>query len=151
MYTLFLRVPLWSGVCNPPRCDDERASGEDCILALHLQRHGGRRKRLPCYCWRWSKLRVVLQGRLKAFLCVFGYLESGTLERGCGGQAPLLPFIKGIRGSEVPFRNCFYSILATVFQPENTTEGTFMFKIDRNSPNRFTPLLIPCIAYILYW
>ena len=29
----------------------------------------------------------------------------------------------------MPFLNCFYSLLATVFQPENTAEGTLCAKI----------------------
>ena len=44
-------------------------------------------------------------------------------EGGTGERAPLLPF-RGAMGSELPFRNCLYSILATIFQPENTIEGT---------------------------
>ena len=63
-------------------------------------------------------------------------------EGNTGGQVPLLPFLNGTRGSKVPFLNCFYSILATVFQPENTSKRYFMFKIDRHSPNRFTSLPI---------
>ena len=56
--------------------------------------------------------------------------KSRTPERGRGReQAPLLPFHKGARGSEVSFINCFYFILATVFQPENTTEGTLCLKL----------------------
>ena len=50
------------------------------------------------------------------------------------GASALLPFLKGRRGSEVPFLNCFYSDIshlgvATVFQPENTTEGTLCLKL----------------------
>ena len=48
---------------------------------------------------------------------------------GARGQALLLSFLIGARGSEVPFLNCFYSILATVFQPENTTEGNSCSKL----------------------
>ena len=56
--------------------------------------------------------------------------DPGTLERGAGrGEASLLPFLKGARGSELPFLNCFLSILATVFQPGNTTEGTLCSKL----------------------
>ena len=42
---------------------------------------------------------------------------------------PLLPFLKGSMESELSFLNCFYSILATVFQPENTSEGTLFSKL----------------------
>ena len=45
------------------------------------------------------------------------------------GQATLLHFLKGHWESEVPFLNFFYSILATLFQPENTTEGTLCSKL----------------------
>ena len=54
---------------------------------------------------------------------------SGTLERGGAGEQAPPAFLKGARGSELPFLNCFYSILATVFHPENTTEGTFCSKL----------------------
>ena len=59
------------------------------------------------------------------------YLFAKPRDAGEGvrGQAPLLPFLKGPRGSEVPFLNCFYSIIATVFQPENSTEGTLCSKL----------------------
>ena len=57
-------------------------------------------------------------------------IDSGRPERGHGEeQVPLLPFLKEAKGSEVPFIYCFYSILATVFQPENTTEGTLCSKL----------------------
>ena len=65
-------------------------------------------------------------------------------ERETRGESASPAFLKGTRGSEEAFLNCFYSIFATVFQPENTTEVYvyFMFKIDRNSPKRFIPLSI---------
>ena len=47
-----------------------------------------------------------------------------TKEVAAREQASLLLFLEGARGSKVPFLSCFYSILATVFQPENTTENT---------------------------
>ena len=50
-------------------------------------------------------------------------------EGGAGEQAPLLSFPKGARESELPLLNCFYSILATAFQPENTTEGALCSKL----------------------
>ena len=51
-------------------------------------------------------------------------------ERRCGGeQASLLPFLKGARGSEVPFLNCFILTLPTLWQPKNTTEGTLFLKL----------------------
>ena len=49
-----------------------------------------------------------------------------------GEQVPHPPFIKGARESGLPFLNCFYSVLATVFQPENTTEGTLCSKVTEN-------------------
>ena len=56
------------------------------------------------------------------------WLQSGAPERGAPGQGTLLPFLKEAKGSEVPFLNCFYSILAAVFQPENTSEGILCSK-----------------------
>ena len=58
---------------------------------------------------------------------------------GCGGQAPLLPFLRGQGVSEVPFINCFYSILATVIQPENTTDGTLCSKLTEIHPIALPP------------
>ena len=46
-----------------------------------------------------------------------------------GEQVLILPFPMGVRESGLPFLDCFYSILATVFQPENTTEGTLCSKV----------------------
>ena len=40
----------------------------------------------------------------------------------------------------MPFVNCFYSILATVLQPESTTGGTLCSKLTEIKPNRCTPL-----------
>ena len=54
----------------------------------------------------------------------------GTPERGRGReQAPLLPFHKGEGGQKFPSLTVFILILATVFQPENTTEGTLCLKL----------------------
>ena len=39
-------------------------------------------------------------------------LGQGRRRRGVGEQAPLLPFLKEARGSEVPFLNYFYSYLS---------------------------------------
>ena len=46
-----------------------------------------------------------------------------------GGKCPSCPFLREAKGSEVPFLNFVYSILATVFQPENTTEGILCLKL----------------------
>ena len=45
---------------------------------------------------------------------------------GARGQAPLLPFLKGVRGSEVHVLNCFYSILAIVFQSKNKLKALYV-------------------------
>ena len=58
-----------------------------------------------------------------------------------GEYVPLLPFLTGTRGSEVSFLNCFYSILATVFQPENTTGGILCSKLTEIH-------LIPLLPYL---
>ena len=55
-------------------------------------------------------------------------LNPGTPESGAQGEAPLLPFLKGAKGSEVPL-TVFILILATVFQPKNTTGGTLCSKL----------------------
>ena len=57
--------------------------------------------------------------------------RQGRRRGGMGEQVPLLPFLKGVRESALPFLDCFYSILATVFQPENTTEGTLCSKMTK--------------------
>ena len=47
----------------------------------------------------------------------FVIIHSGVNNRDAGEgargeQAPLLPFLKGARGSEVPFLNCFYFVIS---------------------------------------
>ena len=52
-------------------------------------------------------------------------------DTGEGVQEGMCPscLFKGARGSKVPFYTCFYSILATAFQSENTTEGISCSKL----------------------
>ena len=66
------------------------------------------------------------------------HFDPGTPKRGHGGQAPLLPFLKGGKGvrSALPF---VYSILGTVFQPERTTEGTLCSKLTETHLNALLP------------
>ena len=69
--------------------------------------------------------------------------RPSTPERGRGReQASLLPFLKGARDSKVPFLTYFILILATVFPPENTTEGTLCLKLTEIHLIIFTPLSI---------
>ena len=59
-----------------------------------------------------------------------GYIGIDTQRRRRGGAGGAgAPPVKGARGSEVPYLSCFYSTLATVFRPENTTEGTLCSKL----------------------
>ena len=55
---------------------------------------------------RFIRRQQAVNKFLKSMVCK----SSGTPERGRGReQAPLLPFLKGARGSEVPFLDFFYS------------------------------------------
>ena len=55
---------------------------------------------------------------------------SGTPERGRGGsKRPSCPPLRGQGGQKYPSLAVFILILATVFQPENTTEGTLCLKL----------------------
>ena len=56
------------------------------------------------------------------------YYYQGRRRGSTGTSAPP-SFQRGARASEVPFLNCFYSKLAIIFQPENTTEGTLCSKL----------------------
>ena len=67
---------------------------------------------------------------------------QGRRRMGAGGsKRPSCLFLRGKWGQKCPSLTLFILILATVFQPENTIEGT-LFKIDSNSPNHFAPLSI---------
>ena len=59
-----------------------------------------------------------------------GYLRTqGRWRMARGGKSFSCMFSRRARGSEVPFLNCFYSILATVFRPEIKTECSTLTKI----------------------
>ena len=67
-------------------------------------------------------------------------VTAGTPERGRGGeQAPLQPFLMGQVGQKCPSLTVFILMLATVFQPENTTKGTLCLKLTEIHPIALLP------------
>ena len=54
---------------------------------------------------------------------------QGCRRGGAGGASAPCLFLRGQRGQQCPSLTVFILILATVFQPENTTEGTLCLKL----------------------
>ena len=73
--------------------------------------------------WTFNRMETV-KGFLWSTMSDEHLDSQGRRRGGAGGSKRPLPFLKGARGSEMPFLNCFYSDISSVFQPENTTEGT---------------------------